>query len=428
MAADTVQCPMAMRAWSAIFAYTALLGNVARAQTPSFDAAHVLFVDRPVPLAPGLVLSIFGTDLGPSVGCQGFHDEKGIYPTSLCDTHVLVAGAPAGLLYVAAGQINFMVPKETPVEGSAALSVVYQGRSSKAIAMPLGVETAALLLDGPARVGMPVWLRLKPPYNQEPLVRYPFMVFPASFGCNDVEVRRDGELLPRFADWHSQAFGGIVFSGSPCGSLGFSTEPHFKGRFPLHLQYRFDQPGGYEVRLIERHPFTSDPPTVMQWTTIEILPGGRNARRQWLADRNAHAPTDAADLLSDFLPGILGVPDDESLRILLPYLHHPDHTVREYTKFGLTYWPADQVAAEIWEIVRAHGPSDSAVDLLFRAPSFARAHAAELLEAAIPYLESNSPVLAEGAARALNWIALSDAGVSADVRARATEALRRVQK
>ncbi len=345
-----------------LWAYVGLCSVTAFAQgpgAPSFEASRVLFVDRPVPLAPGVVLSIFGSKLGPSIGCEGAHDPKGVYPQELCGAEVLVGGAPAGLLYVRADQINFQVPQETPTEGTTDLAVVYQGRSSKAVAMPLGIETEKLLLDGPARVGMPVWLRVKPPYNRESDVRYPFMIFPASFGCNEVEVRRNGVLLPRIADMGSQAFGGITIGGFPCGSIAFSTEPHFKGRLPLHLQYRFDQPGIYQVRRIERRPFSNNAPKIDDWTEVEILPEDVAGRQRWRAVRKVNAPDNAADLVSDFLPGILGVPDDESLDLLIPYLYHPDRMVREYAMYGLTYWPVQQAANAIRKWMSAYGSSDA---------------------------------------------------------------------
>jgi hypothetical protein len=345
---------------------------------PSFEAKQVLFVDHPVPLAPGLVLSIFGNNLGPSSGCHADHDEKGIYPKELCETRVLVGGIPSELLWVQAGQINFTVPQETPVQGTADLVVVYRGRSSKAVAMPLGIEIPTLSLESPARVGMPIWLKLNMPYYRDSGIRYPFRIWPSSFGCYYVEVRRNGALLPRIADFGKQAFGGITLSGPPCGSVGFSRVPHFKGRLPLHLQYRFDRPGIYEVELTMRQPFANVPPTELApWTKVEILPANAAVRKRWLAGKVAHAPTDAADLLTDFLPNILGHPDEETLRILRPYLYHPDRTVREYAMYGLTYWPADQVAPKIWEWIRAQGPSEATVRYFLHLKEFSAPRAAQ---------------------------------------------------
>src|ERR1700733_11486985 len=112
-----------------LFVYVALFTAVASAQSeapgaPSFEADRVLYFDHPIPLAPGVILSIFGSNLGPSIGCQGDHDAKGIYQSELCDTQVFVGGVPLGLLWVQAKQINFQVPEATPVQGTADLTVV----------------------------------------------------------------------------------------------------------------------------------------------------------------------------------------------------------------------------------------------------------------------------------------------------------------
>ena|ERR1700733_14151123 len=410
-----------------LFINFALFAAIAFAQTepaPDFQPDHVMFIDHPVPLAPGLVLSIFGNNLGPSRGCASFHDAKGVYPNALCDAQVFVGESAAELLWVQAGQINFKVPQQTPLQGAVDLVVVYQGRSSKAVAMQARMEGPTLALDGPARVGMPVWLRVNMPYYRDSGIRYPFQIYPAAFGCNEVEVRRNGVLLPRFADLGTQAFGTSVGIGNPCGGIGFSRQPHFQDRFPLHLQYRFDQPGTYEVRLTMPHRFGDDIPSVTDWTRIEILPADASERKRWLADKVANAPTDAPDLLADFLPGILGNPDDETLQILQPYLYHRDRLVREYAMYALTYWPESEIAPKLWDWVRAQGPTDAMVRYFLHLKDFAAIHSTELVEASIPYLQSDSPVMVEGALQVLSLIASSqDWLVTPDIRLGACQAL-----
>jgi hypothetical protein len=408
---------------------------------PIFKSSSVLFGNRSVPLAPGLALSIYGTNLGPAAGCEGQADTEHretpsalvsnqnfvntlIYPKQLCETQVLVGGIPAGLLYVQARQINFKVPQETPIQGTAELRVIYKGQSSKPVALPLGIETTTLSLASPARVGMPVWLKVQLPYEQAPWLQYPFMIFPASFGCNEIEVRRDGKLLTRIADMEAQAFMGVIIGGFPCGSIAFTSEPHFKGRIPLHLQYRFDRPGTYEVRLTPRNWVDGNTSVSTGWTRIEIPPGSAQERKRWLTERSAHPPTQTADLLTDFLPSILGIPDDQSLLILRGYLYHADTLVREYAMYGLTYWPEQQAAPKTWELMRSRGPSDAIVDFLVHVREFTATHAEQMIESSIPFLQSDSVVLMHGAVKAISRIALpADSQVSADVRTRAGDAM-----
>src|SRR5579863_576527 len=404
-------------------------GGIAQVETilrhpPSFEPGRVQLAnsDRAVPLAPGLLISIYGSYLGPLGSCIGSADTPHretaspllqnqafvntlIYPKELCDTRVLVAGVPAGLLYVQDRQINFKVPLETPLQGTAEVLVIRQGMSSKPVTLPLGLDPIALSLDGPAAVGLPVWLKVRLPYEQEGSLQYPFGIQPANFVCNVVEVRRDGRLLPRFANLKSQALRGIAMSGPICGQIGQPSRPQYSGRIPIHLQYRFDHPGVYEVRYTRRthfiHP-SAPPDQVSAWTRIEILPGGPRQRARWLAEKSGQAPTDANELLSDFLPSILGIPDEQSLSILREYLYHPDRLVREYAMYGLTYWPQEKAAESVWELMRVRGPTDEALRFLGSSREFAAAHADEIVGAAIPFLQSDAAVLLRGAVMAVS--------------------------
>jgi hypothetical protein len=134
----------------------------AQSGVPTFRADRVLPSggDRSVQLVPGMLVSIYGTDLGPQQGCTGQADTHGretpsplrpdqafvdtlIYPKEICGVQVMFCETPAGLLYVQESQINFKVPQDVPMEGTGLLRVVYNGRSSTAVEMRLGLETAS---------------------------------------------------------------------------------------------------------------------------------------------------------------------------------------------------------------------------------------------------------------------------------------------
>src|SRR5207237_1155445 len=86
--------------------------------------------------------------------------------------------------------------------------------------------------------------------------------------------------------------------------------------------YRFDKPGPYEVRYTRRRglPATRDSQPVVQtaWTQIEILPAQHETPHP--------EPEDPAEELSDYLPSILGFPDDAHLTLVTGYLYHPNDT------------------------------------------------------------------------------------------------------
>jgi hypothetical protein len=401
----------------------------AQSGVPTFRADRVLPSggDRPVQLVPGMLVSIYGTDLGPREGCIGQADPKKretpnplrpdqafvetlIYPKELCGVQVMVGEIPAGLLYVHASQINFKVPQEAPMEGAAPLRVVYQSRSSAAVLIRLGLEVATLSLEQAAHVGGPVWVHIQaPPFPWFGDVQYPVGVHPADFGCQEVEVRRNGTLLPRIP---MQATGGIA-NGLMCGNIGIpGHEMQHKNRLPLHLQYRFDRPGTYEVRYTRRREFTgardSQPILQTAWTGIEIQPPPPG--------QPGAAPQDPAEALSDYLPGVLGFPDDAHLSLVTEYLYHPNDTVRQYTSLGLAYWPDDEINRRLTGLLHTRGPSDVVVERTFRTPG--------AVDFILPYLRSDNPVLMRGAITGVTRLLLTDPPLlSADARARAEDAL-----
>jgi uncharacterized protein (TIGR03437 family) len=87
-------------------------------------------------VAPGEIVSLFGSGLGPTKGAVG-EPTSGLYPSSVAGVQVAFSGVNAPLLYVQAGQINTVVPKE--VGGSATIQISYQGQS----APPLNVSVQA---------------------------------------------------------------------------------------------------------------------------------------------------------------------------------------------------------------------------------------------------------------------------------------------
>ncbi len=92
--------------------------------------------------------------------------------------------------------------------------------------------------------------------------------------------------------------------------------------------------------------------------------------------------------------------------------------------YGLTYWPLTQARASVINLVLAKGPSDVAVRFLTLRAALSPAAADAIVEASIPYLQSDSPVLLNGAIAAMYRIADGPHSLVAPaVRARAEVAL-----
>lgn len=269
---------------------------------------------------------------------------------------------------------------------------------------------ATLALEQPAHVGGPVWVLIQtPPFPWHGDVQYPVGINPADFGCHEVEVRRNGTLLPRIP---MRATGGIA-NDLLCGNIGIpGHEMQHKNRLPLHLQYRFDKPGLYEVRYTRHRglPGTHDSQPIFQtaWTHIEIQPA-RPATP-------VAQPQDPAEAISDYLPSILGFPDEAHLTLVTGHLYHPNDTVRRYASLGLAYWPDDDVNRRLTELLHTRGPSDVVVERTFRTPG--------ALDFILPYLRSENPVLMRGAITGVTRLVFADPPLlSAAARARAEDAL-----
>jgi hypothetical protein len=388
---------------------------------PEFTAARVSRGGITVKiLVPGVRMSIQGRHLGPpGTGCYGSADPQRretlnprrldkrfvdtlIFPTELCGVQVFVGDKAAGLMYVSGGQIDFKIPQDSPESGSADLRVVYLGQSSAPVTMEAGFEKTTVSLEQPAYTGMPVWLKADLPLDSG-AIQYPYYLGPAGFGCNEVEVRREGKLLTPMpgSSWMQSGFGG---GGAICGSYSAAFASKHLGRLPLHLLYRFDAPGTYEVRLT----LLGDPPGFgppgdirgrSEWTPIEVLPSRPNQRAQWLEALRARPPEDTAEVLTDTLPSVLGAPDDASFDILTGYLYHPDVFVRRYATNGLNYWPEESASRKLLSLLHTKGPSDAVIGFLTRQPRCRDSD--EIVEASLPFLESDSPVLMGGAVDAL---------------------------
>ncbi len=99
---------------------------------------------RAGPVAPGMLVSIFGFNLGPAtpVGLQ--LTSAGRVATSLAGTQVLFDGLAAPLVYVSAGQVNAIVPYGVAGAPTTKLQVVYQNRATNTITVPVVAASPGL--------------------------------------------------------------------------------------------------------------------------------------------------------------------------------------------------------------------------------------------------------------------------------------------
>ncbi len=108
-------------------------------------------------VAPGEMITIFGSGLGPATLAPLQTDQRGYVSTALGGTQVLFDGTPAPLIYSLAGQVSAVVPYETFGKSSTQVQVVFQGQSSSTVSVPVvtaipGVFTLNSSGSGPGAI------------------------------------------------------------------------------------------------------------------------------------------------------------------------------------------------------------------------------------------------------------------------------------
>ncbi len=254
-------------------------------------------------LAPGMVLMLYGGHLASEPVCG----QPKVQPAlELCGVRVLIGNSRAELLYVSSGQINFKIPADVPAEGFAPLRVCVGAACSTPVRMWFSTRTALLSLEKPAYVHMPVWIHVDPPPPY--FVSYPCWNGPWILSGYEFEVRRNGRSLAPMPQ-----------RSPPPNWAGSSAErcdgPTVGSSLPLHLLYRFDEPGTYSVR------FTAKKGDQILYrsecTDIVVGPFSEEKRDAWLRSLDIEIKMNSRSVVSDMIPSLLAWPDEKALAVLL---------------------------------------------------------------------------------------------------------------
>ena len=95
-------------------------------------------------VAPGEIVSLFGTALGPAAGVSLTLTNPLLAANTLAGVHVLFDGMPSTLTYASAGQVNAIVPFSVAGKPSTSLQVEYLGAVSAPIALPVAAAAPGL--------------------------------------------------------------------------------------------------------------------------------------------------------------------------------------------------------------------------------------------------------------------------------------------
>jgi uncharacterized protein (TIGR03437 family) len=100
-------------------------------------------------IAPGELVTIYGSGLGPASGVASQLTTSGLVPTTVAGTTVYFNGAAAPILYASATQVNVVTPFDLNANSPAQVVVSYGGNLSAAMTVPTTAATPAIFtLDG----------------------------------------------------------------------------------------------------------------------------------------------------------------------------------------------------------------------------------------------------------------------------------------
>jgi uncharacterized protein (TIGR03437 family) len=148
------------------------------------------------PVAPGEMVILFGSGLGPASLVTLQLDADGKVANTLSGVQVLIDGTPVPLIYVSAGQVAAMVPYSAEGKASVLVQAVYLGAASEAYSKPVaatapGIFSADQSGKGQGAINNPDW-SLNSAANPATPGSY-FTFYMTGFGQTD-PAGSDGEL------------------------------------------------------------------------------------------------------------------------------------------------------------------------------------------------------------------------------------------
>jgi uncharacterized protein (TIGR03437 family) len=133
---------------------------VAASQRPNFPPEGVVNAAsyQGGAIAPGEMLAIFGTGLGPDSPASIQLNSAGLVTRSLGGTRVLFDGMPAPLIYVSATQLVAMAPYGIAGKSASQVQVEYGGILSPAVPIPVGPAMPGLFAADASGTGQGAFL------------------------------------------------------------------------------------------------------------------------------------------------------------------------------------------------------------------------------------------------------------------------------
>jgi uncharacterized protein (TIGR03437 family) len=112
------------------------------------------------PVAPGEIVSLFGSALGPAQGANLQMTNPVLVSNALEGVHVLFDGVPAPITYASAGQVNAVVPYGVAGHAATELQVEYLGAVTARVKLPVTAVSPAMFTAAASGTGQGAILNL----------------------------------------------------------------------------------------------------------------------------------------------------------------------------------------------------------------------------------------------------------------------------
>jgi uncharacterized protein (TIGR03437 family) len=205
------------------------------------------------PVAPGELVTIFGTGFGPANLALATYDPAGQLATEAGDTRVWVDGVAAPVIYSVAGQVSAIVPYSA--SGTASVEIEYQGMRTSAVSVPVAASAPGIFTRDSTGQGQAVVVNYRDdgstPLNspQEPAEKGRFISFFLTGEGQTNPAGMDGKLPaypnnPVPVQPVVASFGGAEsrFPDQWCGLI-------YAGVLQCNVRVPFEAPSGIAVPL-----------------------------------------------------------------------------------------------------------------------------------------------------------------------------------
>lgn len=212
---------------------------VAQAPPPAVMSIDNAATQQPGPVAPGEIVSLYGTNIGPDKGVV-FTLSNNTVPTTLGDTQVMFDNTPAPILYAGPNQLNVIVPYEVAGRVQTNVTVVRDGMTSSIIQQVVAATAPGIFTQDASGKGAGSVL------NQ------------------DYSVNKSGNPAPAGSVIAIYATGeGQLNPGGVTGSVTSGTPPFPKPVAGVTVNFMVQQPNGNTTLIPATVVYAGEAPTLV---------------------------------------------------------------------------------------------------------------------------------------------------------------------